>query len=320
MDTRREIKRRCHLSRRDVLTMAGGGLVAGLSLGPDLAVAQGTSHTFRVGAVECTVFSDGYLDMPASFVLPERDEAAIRAVFAASGQTFAGLRAEINVVLVNIGKDVILIDTGGGADFVPTVGKLAERLDAASIKPEQITKVVFTHAHADHLWGVIDPLTGDSMFEKAQHVMTAAERDYWLQADIATRVPGAFQAMANGTQRRLKAIAARLETVKPDAEIAPGVQLVDTSGHTPGHCSVAIRSGNEQLLIGGDVLTQSVVSFAEPGWRWGPDMDADKAIAARRGILDRLAKDRTRLLGYHLPWPGLGHVERHGTAYRFVPS
>jgi glyoxylase-like metal-dependent hydrolase (beta-lactamase superfamily II) len=105
---------------------------------------------------------------------------------------------------------------------------------------------------------------------------------------------------------------------KPGDEIAPGVTLIDTAGHTPGHVSVLLNSGGNQLLIGGDVLNQSVVSFAKPDWRWGADMDPELAIAARKRTLDMLATDRISLLGYHLPWPGLGRVERKDTAFRFI--
>ncbi|NJM55185.1 MAG: MBL fold metallo-hydrolase [Verrucomicrobiae bacterium] len=77
--------------------------------------------------------------------------------------------------------------------------------------------------------------------------------------------------------RRLGGLRERLETVKPGAEIVPGVTLVDTGGHTPGHVSVLITSGTQKLLIGGDVLTNPIVSFAKPDWRWGPDVEADRA-------------------------------------------
>ena len=309
------------ITRRAVMTAAGGALVAaGLGLGSTRARAQSAPHVFKVGTAEVTVFSDGAWDVPPSFVMAGRPIAEIEALFKSAGQTFTGLRSQVNVTVVKLGAEVILIDTGGGPDFMPTLGKLPERLDAAGVKPETITKVIFTHAHADHLWGVIDPLTNDTMFEKAEHLMTAAERDYWLQEDVATRLPDAFKSMGIGTQRRLKTIASRLKTMATGSEIVPGLQVVDTSGHTPGHVSVLLRSGGDQLLIGSDVLTQHVVSFAAPDWRWGPDMDPEKAIAARRRTLDHLATDRVRLLGYHLPWPGLGRVERAGTAFRFVPA
>ena len=253
-------------------------------------------------------------------MLPGREPAEIDAVFKSAGQTFAGVQSQINVAIVRTATETILVDAGGGPDFLPTLGKLQGHMEAAGLPPETVTKVILTHAHPDHLWGIIDPLTNDTMFEKAEHVMTAIERDFWLQADVDTRVAEAFRGMAAGTHRRLKMIAARIKAAKAGDEVAPGVQLVDTGGHTPGHVSVLVRSGNEQLLIGSDVLTQSVVSFAQPDWRWGPDMDSDRAVASRRRILDQLATDRTRLLGYHLPWPGLGYVERKDTAYRFVAA
>jgi glyoxylase-like metal-dependent hydrolase (beta-lactamase superfamily II) len=308
------------LSRRDAIALsvaAGAALVTG---GPEMARAQASPHRFKVGDADVTVFSDGQIELPPAFVLPGREPAEVEAVFRASGRDFAGFRAEVNVALVKTGKELVLIDSGAGPDFMPTLGKLAERLDAAGVRPGEITRVVFTHAHADHLWGVIDPLGGDTFFENATHLMTAPERDYWLADGVETRVPTALQGMAAGTQRRLKTIAARIEIMRPGTEIAPGISTIDTAGHTPGHVSLVVGSGSDTVVIGGDALTQSVVSFAKPDWRWGPDMDPDKAVAARRRLLDRLASERTRLLGYHLPWPGLGYVERKDGAYRFVPA
>lgn len=118
-----------------------------------------------------------------------------------------------------------------------------------------MTKVVFTHAHADHLWGVIDPLGGGSSFEKA----TCDDRGrahYWPWYD-ESRVAEPFRAMA-GTHRRLKSIADRIQTIAAGTEIVPGLAYVDTAGHTPGHVSVLLKSGSEQLLIGGDALVNAV--------------------------------------------------------------
>ena len=308
------------LDRRQLLT-ATAAAAAAPALFASTVCAQGSSavHRFKVGAAEITVVSDGEMTLPLRFVLPGREQAEIEKLLGTAGQQPSAVTAQVNVALIKIGDHLILVDTGGGTDFMPTLGKLPDRLEAAGVKPEQITKVIFTHAHADHLWGVIDPLSGASMFETAQHLMTQAERDYWLRPGLETQLPEAFQMMAVGTQRRLKALAERIETRAPGSEIAPGVALVDTPGHTPGHVSVLVRSGSEQLLIGGDALTHPSASFAEPGWRWGPDMDPDRAITTRRMLLDRLATERTMLLGYHLPWPGTGRVERVGVSYRFEP-
>lgn len=309
------------LSRRAFMAISTGTLAAvSAGVAPLRAAAQSATHTVKVGAAEITVISDGALNLPSALMLPGQGQAAIEAAFKQSGQVFSGFRNEINVAIVKIGSEVILVDAGGGPDFVPTLGKLNERMEAAGIKPESITMLIFTHAHPDHLWGVIDPLGGGTVFENARHVMSAPEFEFWMKTDVATRVPEAFSGMAVGTNRRLTAIAERIQQIRPGAEVVPGVAIVDTAGHTPGHVSVLVKSGTEQVLIGGDVLTQHVISFAEPGWQWGPDLDSDKAVASRRRTLGMLATDQMRLLGYHLPWPGFGRVERHGLAYRYVPA
>ncbi len=312
---------RVSVTRRG-LVHCGAAMGAAMAMGPRTAFGQGsaTSHTVKVGAIEITVVSDGSFTQPLSVMLPGRPEAEVAAVFKTQGLAFDGLKAEVNVTLIRSGGDLILIDAGAGPDFMPTLGRLADRLDAAGIKPEAITKVVFTHAHPDHFWGAIDPLGGGTLFEKARHMMTAPERDFWLDPNVESRAREAFKAMAIGTHRRLKSVAERIETVRPGQEIAPGVALIDTAGHSPGHVSVMVRSGSEQLLIGGDALLQSVISFAAPDWRWGPDMDAEKAVATRKVLLDRLASDKTSLIGTHLPWPGIGRVERKDLAFRFIPG
>lgn len=308
------------LTRRGVLG-AGAGLGLAACLGPTWpAKAQSSRlHRVKVGAAEVTVISDGEMELPVAFFLPGRSEAEIEKAFGA-GSVKQPIKAQVNIALVRIGDSLLLVDAGGGSDFMPGLGKLADRLGEAGVKPEQITHVVFTHAHADHLWGTIDPLTDDSMFESAKHVMVAAERDYWVRPGIESSMPESFRGMAMGTQRRLKAIAGRLVADRAGSEILPGVTLIDTGGHTPGHVSVRIESGGQQLMIGGDALSSAQVSFAYPDWRWGPDMDPDRAVSARRKLLDMLATDKTLLLGYHLPWPGLGRVERGGTAFRYVPA
>lgn len=305
-----------HISRRTVLTGMAATAVAG-GVSPS-ARAQAAPHRFKVGEAEITVLSDGLMTLPPSLVLPGRPAAEIEAAFKAAGQTFTAFDAQINVAVIKIGAEVILVDTGGGPDFMPSLGKLAERMTAAGIEPESVTRVLFTHAHPDHFWGVVDPLGGGSMFENAAHVMSAAEFEFWIKPDVDTLVGESFKGMAAGTHRRLKPMADVIKRHRPGEEIAAGITLLDTPGHTPGHVSIMLRSGSEQLVIGGDALSQSVISFANPDWRWGPDFDADRAIKSRRALLDQLATEKTQLLGYHLPWPGLGRVERRDNAYRFV--
>lgn len=307
------------ISRRDIIAGAGalGGAVA---LGARRGRAQATAHRFKVGTAQVTILSDGEMSAPLGWVLPGRDRTEIAAALAAAGRpplAAEALPLQVNVTLVELGADLILIDAGGGPDFAPQRGKLADNLAKAGVSLEAITKVVFTHAHPDHFWGLIDPLDGASLFPKARHFMAATERDYWLKPGIETTVPEPARGSAVGTQRRLKELGGKIETFKAGSEVVPGLLAVDTSGHTPGHVSFDLRSGNARLMIGGDALIEPAISFARPDWSWGADWDADKAVATRKRLLDQLATDKIPLVGYHLPWPGFGRVARAAGAYRF---
>jgi glyoxylase-like metal-dependent hydrolase (beta-lactamase superfamily II) len=310
------------ITRRACLT-GGAALAAGVTGGSASRIARAqtapAAHAFKVGTFEVTVVSDGGMAFPVSFILPSVVKPDVDAVLAANGLPLDVLPGAVNVTIIKTATDLIVVDAGGG-DFLPGLGKFADAVETAGIKPDAVTKVIFTHAHADHLWGVIDPLDDATRFPNADHFMSVAEHNFWSAAETQTRIADAFKPMAIGTQRRLNLLGRRLVMVKPGFEIVPGITLVDTAGHTPGHVSVLLTSGGNQLLIGGDVLSQAVVSFAKPDWRWGPDLDPDAGAASRRRTLDMLATDRIALLGYHLPWPGVGRVERKDAAFRFIQT
>ncbi len=312
------------ITRAGTIEINRRGLLAGLAATTAAVGLIGrarpamAAHTFTVGAFEVTVVSDGSLSLPLSFVLPATERKDVEALLGQGAALDEALKSQVNVALVKSTDAVVLVDTGGGPDFLPTLGRHADALEAAGIAADSVTHVVFTHAHADHLWGVIDPLDGGTRFAKARHLMNPVERNFWLAPDTESRVNEAMRGMAAGTARRLKTLADRIEPVAPGREVVPGLALLDTAGHTPGHMSVLLKSGGAQLLIGGDVLTHKTVSFERPDWRWGADMQSDIAIATRRRVLDMLATEKIPLLGYHLPWPGLCRVERNGTTYRYV--
>ncbi len=304
------------LHRRHVL--AGLGAMVAAPLGArTLCAAQSVTH--KVGALEVSIVSDGVLNVPLSFSLPDTPLAEAAALFKAHGLPEGGAPSQTNVVLVRSGSERILIDAGSGPNFQPTAGKLQENLEAAGIAPESITKVVFTHGHADHLWGVIDDFGDADRFPNASYVVAADEWDFWTHPDTAARVPDALKGMAMATNRILKTIEKKVERRKDGDRVAPGLTYLATPGHTPGHMAVVIEDGGQRLLIGGDVLTNTAISFARPDWRIGADFDRDQGIATRKRLLDQLSHDRIPLVGFHIAWPGLGQVERAGTAYRFIP-
>jgi glyoxylase-like metal-dependent hydrolase (beta-lactamase superfamily II) len=299
------------LHRRHVISGIGASLIAPAS-------ARASASKRKIGTAEVAVLGDGTLTVPIAFVLPETPIADAAALSAVIGVPPPGSAIPTNVTLVTLGDERVLIDAGAGGNFQPTAGKLADSMEAAGIDPAKITKVVFTHGHADHLWGTIDEFD-DLRFPNASYVIPAAEWDFWTNPDTPASVPDWLKGMAIGSARVLKRLENKLERRNAGDTVAPGLSYVATLGHTPGHMSVLLEIGPERLLIGGDVLTHAAISFARPDWRLGTDFDRDQAVATRRRLLDRLATDRVPLLGFHLPSPGLGMVERSGAAYRFVP-
>lgn len=306
------------LHRRKVLAGLGAAIVAPAAA--PFAVRAAAPVTRRVGAMEVMIFSDGVLHVPLSFTLPETPPAEAAALFQSHGLPDQGAPAQTNVVLVKTGGELVLLDAGSGAKFQPTAGKLQENLEAAGIAPETITKVVFTHGHADHLWGTIDDFDDGERFPNASYVISAAEWDFWTHPDTPAKVPDWLKGMAIGSARILKLIEKKVERRKDGETVAPGLTFVTSPGHTPGHMAVMVESGKERLLVGGDVFSNTAVSFARPEWRVGSDFDRDQGVRTRRRMLDQLASDRIPLIGFHLTWPGQGMVERSGTAYRFIPT
>lgn len=308
-------------TRRTVLAGLSGGLAA-MTLPSAISARAATApHPIGVGDVAVTAISDGHLEMPLAFQLPRTPGNQIDALFKAGGvETPRQLASPTNVTLVKTGDELVLIDAGSGSTFQATAGKLADNMEAAGIDREAITKVVFTHAHADHLWGVIDDFDDSERFPNASYVISKDEWDFWTHPDALSRMPDALQGMARGTQRILKRIEDKIERRNSGDTVAPGLTYLDTRGHTPGHMAILVESNNERLLIGGDALTHSIVSFAKPDWLWGSDFDQEVGAGTRRRLLDQLAGERLPLIGFHLPWPGRGYVERNSGAYRFVPS
>lgn len=273
----------------------------------------------KLGSYEISIVSDGLLNVPLSFTLPDTPAAEAAKLFAANGMPPEGLPLQTNAVLVDTGAELVLIDAGSGPKFQPTSGKLSENLEAAGIDLKKISKVVFTHGHADHLWGAMDDFDDAERFPNASYVIAAKEWDFWTDPDTASQAPDWMKGMAIGSARVLKQIEKKIERHRHGDTIAPGMTYVATPGHTPGHMAVAIENGGEQILIGGDVLANNAISFARPEWRIGSDFDRDQGVITRKQLLDQLATDRIPLIGYHLSWPGSGMIERRGTAYRFVP-
>lgn len=299
------------LSRRTLLKAAGIASAAG-GLG---FATLGRAFATDAPAAPVSV-SDGSLVLPVDLVLPGRDRADVEAALGPERAASGTITPDCNVTLWRTDGRTVLFDAGSGPMFMPSAGALVESLAAAGVAPEDVTDVVMTHAHPDHIWGVLDEFD-DLTFAEARYHVPRAEWDFWSADETLARLPEAQHAFLAGARNRFAAIEAQTVLVAPGDEVLPGVEAVDTGGHTPGHLSYLVHAG-EPVLVVGDALSHAVVSFAYPDWRWGSDLEPDRAIATRRALLDRIATERVQIIGFHLPTPGRGRAERKGTVYRFV--
>lgn len=332
-------------SRREVMKLAAAG-VLGAAAAPALARASGRaavrggqeapagrlpagvpggSLKVKVGAIEAYLVADGHLAMPlASTFAANADDggAAARAELAKrflpeEGPAPVGLTA----LLIKAPGATLLVDTGMGDGAGPTTGRLVSHLEALGVKPGDLDAVVITHNHFDHTGGLAGPLSG-AWLGGVKVLMTRAERDFWASGPALEKCLAPAEFKRSLIERGGKMIAdlgARLEAVPMDHRLAEGVRLVAMPGHTPGHVGVSIESGGEQLLFFADMLHVAQLHLPRPDWFAIVDTDGPEAVATRKQWLARMAGDRLRVAGTHLPFPGVGRVRAEGAGYAFEP-
>ena len=303
-----------NFSRRTILAAAATTFFAARAL-PAFAA---TPYAFKHGAFELTVISDGHLVLPVSFLAPDAPPAEREVLLKAADQTGTQFNSPTNVTLIRTANDLILIDMGSGDRFMPTAGKLWDNLKAAGIDKSKITKVIFTHGHPDHLWGAVDELD-ELVLPDATFFVAGVEWDFWKGDNATLGLPAERVGFVTGARRNYAAIKDKVKIVKAGDEFVTGLRVIDTPGHTQGHVSLEL-SGSDGLIVGGDALTHPLISFQQPEWKPTADHVPDQAAATRRKLLDRLAADRSKFIGFHFPYPGVGVVERKDGAYRFVAA
>ena len=283
-------------------------------------------YRFRIGEFEATVVSDGRLPvggLAPSFpaVPPEEMSEMMRAHFLPSDV----LTLEQNVLVVNTGRHLVLFDTGMGESmgqhskmFGPTTGKMLQNLRAAGIEPGQIDVVCATHAHCDHVWGLVDA-KNRRVFPNARVAISEADLRYWTD-DGNKRGPEFMAVFIDGAKKNLGPYRDRMIMVRDGQEVVPGITAIAAPGHTVGHHVYAVSSGNQTVVNTGDLAHHQVLLLRRPMWEFAFDTDPKQSAQTRSRMLDRFATDRTAVLSYHFPWPGLGHVSREGDGYEWQPA
>lgn len=299
------------LSRRTLLSSAAATLAA-------TALPLRWAHaSVTVGDWQIDTLSDGSLTLPPEFIFGPMPADRIAPILAENGiDASQPLTPPCNVTLLRGAGRTVLIDAGSGTSFQASAGALLDAMDAIGIAPEDVTDVLFTHGHPDHLWGVLDDFD-DPMFYEARHAMGGVELDYWMDPATVDSIGAERQAFAVGAARRLDSISDQLDSMADGAEVLPGVTALLTPGHTPGHLSFAVDGPDGGALIVGDAIGNHHVAFGAPDVLSGSDQDMETAAQTRMALLDRAAADGSRVIGFHLPGGGMGRVVRAGDAYRF---
>jgi len=313
------------ITRRDALRLAGAASLAAVGTGlptlahaaaPMLGVLRPQVYRFKLGNFEITNILDGVRVGPGPHPTFGQDQTAeaVHALMRANGLPPASFDHHFVPTLVNTGKELVLFDTGNGKGRMASAGNLRDLLPAAGYTPEQIDVVVITHGHPDHIGGLVHD--GKPAYPNARVVFGEVEFDTWRK--------GAVREGRKADLELFTKIAIpfgeRATFLKPDAEVVTGIRAVNAFGHSPGMLAYHVESGNQRLLVWGDVCNHYVVAIQQPEWATGFDDVKDAAIATRKRILDMAATDRIPVVGFHMPFPSLGWVEKTGTSYRWVPA
>ncbi|UFS79073.1 MULTISPECIES: MBL fold metallo-hydrolase [Rhizobium] len=271
-------------------------------------------HSFRHGQFDITVLSDGPITLGGEIFAPEGnpDERAEIVVRLEGADNTAA--AQSNIPLIVTGNEMIIVDVGAGNRFQPSEGRLEANLDAIGVKAHDVTTVIISHAHPDHMWGITRD-DGTLRFANARYYVGRTEWEFWM-GEAADALPEVLQPFVAGARRELSAIADRVKLVEDGDEIVPGLKVLATPGHTPGHISLVLN-GDVPLIITVDATASDIVSFEHPDWSFGFDMDPGRARETRRVLLDRAVADNAKLLGYHWTYPGVGRATKNGETYQF---
>src|SRR5215475_4592117 len=321
------------LNRRQILagaTMAGAaGALAPFGTSTAHAAVTGAQapgfYRYKIGDYECTSINDGArtFPMPDKFVANKPKEeglAAARAAYMPEGT----VTVPFNPQLINTGSKLVLIDCGNGAaNLEPSkgaVGRTLQNLAAAGVDPKDIDIVLMSHLHPDHTNG-IRALDGSMAFPNAEIMVPAKDWEFWMSEDNAAKAES--NAMMKNYFANVKKIYAGIENKVTkydwDKEVVPGITSIATPGHTPGHTSFAVVSGNSRVLIQSDVTNIPEFFLRNPDWHVAYDVDPVTAQATRHKFYDMAAAEKATVVGFHFTFPSIGHVEKDGAKYRLVP-
>lgn len=279
-------------------------------------------YAVRIGEIDVLVVSDGVLPLPTTMLAHNADPAVrtnwLKDMFLPPD----AFDWALNAVMVRSGDKTILIDAGLGSDpnlHLPRAGQLIKRLEAAGIDLSSVTDLVLTHMHMDHVGGLLVDGVKDRLRKDLRIHVAAAEVKFWEAPDFThTNMPQGFpDALRAAARQFVMMYGSQIRQFDEQHQVAPGVVVRRTGGHTPGHSVVRVASGGEALTFAGDAVF--AVGFEQPEWYNGFEHDPEEAARVRIRLLRELAESGELLVATHMPFPSVGHVAVAGDAFRWVP-
>ena len=276
-------------------------------------------YRMMIGDYQVTALSDGTVPLPVTKLLTNT---TAEKVTKALDRAFLSdpLETSVNAYLINTGSKLVLVDTGAGSLFGPTLGKLVSNLKASGYQPDEVDEVYITHLHPDHVGGL---MAGDSMaFPKAIVRADRHDADYWLNKAAIATARESDRPFFEGAMKSLKpySAAGRFKTFDGNTQLVPGISAVPARGHTLGHTTYVVESKGQKLLLWGDLIHVAAVQFADPSITIEFDTDPRAAEIQRKKAFADAAKQGYWVAGAHLPFPGIGHLRSEGKGYSFVPA
>ncbi|MFY3604917.1 MBL fold metallo-hydrolase [Achromobacter xylosoxidans] len=278
-------------------------------------------YALRVGEIDALVISDGVLPLPTATMATNADPADLARWLQYMFMPPDAFDWPLNVMVARSGDQTILIDAGLGGQFpgFPRAGQLPQRLEDAGIALESVTDVIITHMHMDHVGGLLVDGVKERLRPDVRIHVSATEVAFWTSPDFShTVMPKPVPAVLRSTAASFyNEYRDRLRIFQDRHEVAPGVVVRITGGHTPGHSVVDLIGGDERLTFAGDAIFP--VGFDYPDWHNGFEHDPEESARVRLRLFQELAQNRGLLVAAHLPFPSVGRVAIDGDAFRWVP-
>lgn len=276
-------------------------------------------HRFHLGKMQVTVIDDARFTFPAAAFAANQPEGTIGAFLDRFGLPGDFVNLHMQVTIIEHGNHKILLDTGMGEvtfpENQPDNGRLAAGLSTIGISPDDITAVLISHGHPDHIGAC--SRNGEPMFKNANYYMSPDELEFWTQK------PGAEESFPNFMlgvgNTMLEPVRTLIKPYSDGDEIVPGVTAVSAPGHTAHHHAFMLHDGDAKLLHLMDSAVHYLVGPEEPDWALAVEMDPDAAAATRRRLFKQATDQKLLVAGYHFPFPGIGRIVEKDAAWRFVP-